>query len=157
MIKKIVFVCTANCCRSPIAEGVLKKLLTDNKINNFEVTSCGVFDFSGYPASGNSVKVCEENGVDISGHVSRYLDDGIVMSSDLLLCMELEHKNFILDRYPYLRDKVFTLREYTKDSKKIFDINIEDPVGEGIDVFRDAFQKIRMEIERIFPFLIKND
>ena len=66
---KIVFTCTGNTCRSPMAEGIFKKLCSDDGIEA-EILSCGIFALDGESASANAVDVCNEIGIDISSHRS---------------------------------------------------------------------------------------
>lgn len=73
MIKKVIFICTGNTCRSPMAEALFKKLLTDKGITDIEVSSAGLMTADGLPASENSVKAMAEIGMDISAHRSRQL------------------------------------------------------------------------------------
>ncbi len=88
---KILFVCTGNTCRSPMAEGLFKKLVSDNKIENIESSSAGLFAMTGDEVSLNSVKACERFGVDISSHRARRITAYILDETDKFVCMTSEH------------------------------------------------------------------
>ncbi|MGN0519026.1 MAG: low molecular weight protein arginine phosphatase [Acutalibacteraceae bacterium] len=140
---KIVFTCTGNTCRSPMAEGIFKKLCSDDGIEA-EVLSCGIFALDGESASENAVDVCNEIGVDISGHKSlniRFINfsdvDYIVPMTDshaqMLKALGLGDKIMRLDREipdPYMGSKeVYAacrdslVSELTKLKDKLFGQN----------------------------------
>src|SRR5437899_11661336 len=75
-VKNVLFVCTGNICRSPIAEGLFRRLLGNRK--DIEVASAGVHAVRGQPPSLYAVQVCEEEGVDISGLRSQPLTAALV-------------------------------------------------------------------------------
>jgi len=156
-MKYIVFVCTANRCRSPIAEGILKKKLKENNIDSILVESCGIYDFSGYPPSEKAIEICKKNSIDISGIVSSVLNEKFVKDTDLFLCMEMKHKRFILNEYPELKNKVYTLKEFLRNKKEIYDTCIEDPIGRSQEDFEHTFYEIESEIDRIYPHLIEDE
>jgi len=96
---RVVFICTANICRSPMAEGLLrhhwKKWGQDQVTTGRRrllVTSMGIQMISGEPASPHAVAVCAEAGVDISAHRSQALDSEELQRADLILTMTRSHK-----------------------------------------------------------------
>ena len=88
---RILFVCTGNTCRSPMAEGLFKKLVSESKIENIECSSAGLFAMTGDEVSLNSVKACERFGVDISSHRARRITGYILDETDKFVCMTPEH------------------------------------------------------------------
>ncbi len=87
----ITFVCTGNTCRSPMAEGLFKKLLTDRAIDNITCSSCGVYAFGGDNATPEAVNALKKMGVDISSHRSRAFTPYILDETDLFVCMTNSH------------------------------------------------------------------
>ncbi len=92
-IKKILFVCTGNTCRSPMAEGILKHLLDKKGAgDNFVVSSAGLMTAEGLPPSEFAVEVLKERGIDISSHRSKQITQDMIKDNDLILGMTLDHK-----------------------------------------------------------------
>ena len=139
-----------------MAEGILKKMLKNSGNKSVNVGSFGIYDFSGYPASENAVAICRDNSIVISGHISKVLKRKNVKDTDLFLCMEESHKEFILKHFSGVRKKVFTLKEYNQEKKEVRNTDIDDPVGGDMKVFIETFREIESEIKRIFPYLSKN-
>ena len=88
---KILFDCTGNTCRSPMAEGIFKKILSDKGITDIECSSAGIFAMTGDEVTPNSVKACERFGVDISAHRARRITEYILDEADKFVCMTQEH------------------------------------------------------------------
>lgn len=88
---KILFVCTGNTCRSPMAEGIFKKILSDKGITDIECSSAGIFAMTSDEVTPNSVKACERFGVDISAHRARRITEYILDEADKFVCMTYEH------------------------------------------------------------------
>ena len=87
----ILFVCTGNTCRSPMAEGLFKKMLAEKNIDNVTCSSAGLFAMTGDEVTPNSVKACERFGVDISAHRARRITSYILDETDKFVCMTPEH------------------------------------------------------------------
>ena len=87
----ILFVCTGNTCRSPMAEGLFKKMLAEKNIDNVTCSSAGLFAMTGDEVTPNSVKACERFGVDISSHRARRITSYILDETDKFVCMTPEH------------------------------------------------------------------
>lgn len=87
----ILFVCTGNTCRSPMAEGIFKKLLADKKIKNTDCSSAGLFAMTGDEVTPSSVKACERFEVDISAHRARRITSYILDETDKFVCMTPDH------------------------------------------------------------------
>ena len=88
---KILFVCSGNTCRSPLAEAITRRLVVQSGRMDIEVSSAGTQAWDGSPASDGSLLVGLERGYDLSGHRSRQLTENIVASSDLVLVMAPSH------------------------------------------------------------------
>ncbi|MBR4858165.1 MAG: low molecular weight phosphatase family protein [Clostridia bacterium] len=87
----ILFVCTGNTCRSPMAEGLFKKLLAEKNITDVSCSSAGLFAMTGDEVTPNSVKACERFGVDISGHRARRITSFVLDETDKFVCMTFDH------------------------------------------------------------------
>ena len=145
---RILFVCTANICRSPMAEYYFKKLVEENGLN-FDVKSAGFLE-SNQPISENSRLVLLENGIDASAHVSTKINEEVIYGSWLILTMTESHKLGILDKYQNAKLKTFTLSEFSGLKK-----DIGDPYGMGLKEYRKTYELIKQRCDLIFDKLTK--
>src|SRR6476660_7196818 len=92
----VIVVCTGNVCRSPIAEGLLRRATERRPVDApVTVSSAGTAGWEGSPAIPEAVEAAAERGVDISGHVAARLRPGVAADADLVLCMAGEHRDLI--------------------------------------------------------------
>jgi len=144
---EIVFVCTGNTCRSPMAEGICKKYFADNlgcSIDElpdlgYKISSAGISSFSGAVASDHSASVCRENQVSLEGHQSRPLTLDLIEKSDLIFTMSHSHWLRIVETDPLAERKCFLLDENG---------DIADPIGFGVEVYRQCFKQIDKAVKR---------
>jgi protein-tyrosine-phosphatase len=141
--KLILFVCYGNICRSPMAEGFLKKMLEDfDEPVKIEVLSAGLNAYGG-PPTGEAIRVMMGEGIDISSFRSRQLTEELIEKADLILTMEKSYKDRIVSRHLQSRRKVFTLKEFAGE---INDLNINDPYGGGIMTYQTCATEIKLTI-----------
>ena len=140
-IKHILFVCTGNICRSPFAEGLLKKLVQKKGLDDIVIDSAGLLALPGNSASGLAQKVAAEYDVDLSGHIAKSVKEDIIAGSDLILVMENSHAKDLLDAFPEAEDKVFLIRRFARFGSR--DRGIADPYGLNYEAYRFCFLDIQ--------------
>ena len=151
--KHVLFVCTGNLCRSPLAEGILKKKLAERRINSVEVSSAGTHALVGEPAAALAVKVAEDRGVDLSRHVSRQLTKEMLKKADIVLAMERRHldeANAIFNNEG--RAKYHLLSDFGLPHLRGHDIN--DPYGAPREYFMRTYESIEKCVEGLLDELI---
>ena len=129
-MKKILFVCTGNTCRSPMAEGIFNKLATE-KSWKASAKSAGLFVTEG-TVSTNSLEVCRENDIDISSHIPTSITAELINEADVVLTMTDSHKAAFGGM-----DKVFTVSEYFADGG-----DVTDPYGGNVEIYRQTFGQL---------------
>lgn len=148
----VLFVCTGNSCRSPMAEGILRKILEEKGIKNITVKSAGTLAPVGLKPTDYALITTIERGVDISRHNSQVLTEQMVDASDLVLVMEYGHLKFVQGLAPRSKKKVFLLKDFGKSSQKG---EIADPIGFDLEFYRKCFNDLENEIHRILPDILK--
>lgn len=164
-MKRIMFVCSGNTCRSIMAEGILKAAVKgDDKLEgNLVVFSAGMSAAGNEPASVNAVQVLsDEWGIDISSHSSKSIDENKAMNADLILTMTKEHKKTFLSKFPYASPKVYTLKEYAANAdinhtgcKCHLDMDIADPYGMSYCHYKKCAEEIKKAVDKLVLVLKK--
>lgn len=150
----IVFVCTGNICRSPMAEGIMKDIILDefeakHEVIPVEVLSAGTHAFSGNGASEYAIEVADRHGINLSFHRSRPVTGQIVKAVDLVLTMEINHTKYIERLLPGI-DYVYELKNFDREEASIEgSVEVIDPIGMDIDFYGEVFDELQSEIMRI--------
>jgi protein arginine phosphatase len=120
-----------------MAEGMLRAIFQTNPL--MTVSSAGTHAIEGNPATEFAILASQEEGVDITGHCARLLDDKLISSSDVILCMEPSHIEWVLSLDSSVYDRVFNLAEFS-GAKRIE--KIADPYGCSLREYRECFRDI---------------
>jgi protein-tyrosine-phosphatase len=137
----VLFICTGNTCRSPMATGYLRHLLTERGIKDVETRSAGVMTITGLLASQEAVQVMQAEEIDITRHRSTQLTSELIHKADLILSMTPFHRQTALRVSEAARPKTFLLKEFTRSDLK--NAQIGDPMGCTLEVFKKCFKEIK--------------
>ena len=149
-MRTILFVCTGNVCRSPMAEGLFRHAL--GKRDDFRVLSAGVGAIDGQPPSVHAVHALSEVGIDISQNRSRRLTPELVQQADYIFCMTRGHVETINLIFPAATEKTFVLRELD-DRFDEHQKDICDPIGSSYEIYTNCRDDILDGINALLKFI----
>ncbi|HXI73036.1 MAG TPA: ribose 5-phosphate isomerase B [Verrucomicrobiae bacterium] len=152
-MKTILFICTGNVCRSPMAEGLFRRAVKGR--GEFHVVSAGIGAMDGQPPTSHSVRAMRELGVDISAQRSRMLTAELVRSADLILGMTHSHADTVALLYPPAAEKTFLLREFD-ETLEPYEKDISDPIGSPYEIYVECRDQIEQGIAALLKFMEQN-
>jgi RpiB/LacA/LacB family sugar-phosphate isomerase len=152
-MKTILFVCTGNICRSPMAEAWFRHLIQGRE--DYRVLSAGLGAADGQPPSAYAIRALAELGIDMSHQRSRQLTRELVDQADFIFGMTRGHADAIMLLHPQAMEKVFLLREFDASVEE-FEKDIADPIGGSYEVYLECRQQIQQGIDSVIRFLEQN-
>lgn len=129
----ILFVCTGNTCRSPMAAALMNRIAEERKLD-IRIESAGIFAEEGEPASNEAILAMQEYGIDLLGHHAQPINEELIQKSDLILTMTAAHK-LLLEQTAV--GKCYTLCEYAG-----LDYDIDDPFGGDVEEYQACAKQI---------------
>lgn len=147
---RILFVCTGNTCRSPLAEGLARKVIVERALGDVDVMSAGTSAWDGAPASDGALLVGMERSIDLGHHRAQTLTRELVGDADLVLAMGPHH----LERIEALggTGRAYLLTDYASRGATTRAIN--DPIGGELDLYRTTMDELDQEIRKVFDRIL---
>ncbi len=157
----LVIVCTANRTRSAYFAGYLRHYLAQYRpsaLKQIQITSAGTKAQAGGRVNDVVALIARNHGFSLRQHTSEPLSEKLVKRADLILVMEQEHKEFVLEKYPTAKDKVFRLMEYGwQGEDKIESLDVPDPTGKNVDDFKAFIETAHAEADRLVHELVHRE
>ncbi len=148
---RILFVCTGNTCRSPLAEAIVKRMVSDAGRTDIDVASAGVQAWNGSPATNEALLVGLERNLDLSDHRSRLLTPEIAGASDLILAMSESHVAHVKKLNPHAR--VHLLAGFASFDGK--NLPIQDPFGGDLAAYRETADELERELAGLLDRIVR--
>ena len=151
-MKTVLFVCTANVCRSPMAEAIFNALAEDRGLH-FRARSSGLAALEDEPIAPKARAALEEVGIPVGHHRARQVNESMLREADLVLAMTPRHMAQLRERYGSLSYKVHTLPRYASGAPG--EDGISDPYGQAMTAYRASLYQLVGYIDSLVGILRK--
>ena len=152
-IRKILFVCLGNLCRSPMAEYLLRDKLKRKGETDIEISSGGFLDQKGAHVPEEIYNLMKEVGIDISKHRSSPIDKKRIKESDLIIVMEIRQEDQLVRLCPEEASRIFILSQFDKENPIRRDV--ADPIGRSSSFYRNCYVDINALVEGLTEHIFK--
>src|SRR6202789_2515053 len=152
-MRNVLFVCTGNVCRSPMAQGLFADLVRGRR--DIEVTSAGIGAGGGQLPSPHSGEVMSELGIDIRNIRSKPVMADLVRKADFIFVMTYGHLDSMLLLFPAAAEKTFLLREFETDLP-VIEREVSDPIGQSRETYRECRDQIRAALPRLLDLVLRS-
>ena len=144
----LLFVCSGNVCRSPMAEGLMREWLGPD--SGWRVASAGVSALEDCPATPQAVEVLRPRGLDLSAHRSQQLTRELVDAADAIVVMTAAHRATIRQCFPEAAGRLFLLKSFDSTAR---DGDVLDPIGLSLETYRSVCEEINAALPDLVLFL----
>ncbi|GAB4499068.1 MAG: hypothetical protein OHK0052_13450 [Anaerolineales bacterium] len=141
----ILFICTANQIRSPLAQVIFQRILAERGLTEWNIASAGTWADDGNPVMPAAQTVAAEMGLNLQHHRSRVVTRSILRRADLILTMQANHKEALQVEFPDQAARIFLLTELLPNT---YPYDIPDPIGRSIDTYRSIAREIEDILRR---------
>ncbi|MFN7966049.1 MAG: low molecular weight protein-tyrosine-phosphatase [Acidobacteriota bacterium] len=141
---RVLFICSANICRSPVAAAYMRHLCEVFGVTSVEVSSAGILGIEGHPVDPIAARLAKVRGLELSEHRSRGVDAQDLANADEIVVMERRHRAWIAERAPDAVAKTILLRSAGGSST-----DLPDPTGGTLQDYERVFGQLFENVERI--------
>ncbi|TVQ32586.1 MAG: hypothetical protein EA370_12285 [Wenzhouxiangella sp.] len=137
LLPRVLCVCSANVCRSPVAEHILRDRLQRAGVKGVVVESAGSLGMAPLSPPRECLALLAERGLDLSGHQPRAVDAAMMARAELVLCLAREHVDRLRSKFPEAASKIHLLGEMSGQPR-----DVDDPYGRSFDHYRRMVDEV---------------